>query len=410
VNTFEDEALRGIYEKMVDMFMSGEHIDQLTISDCCDFGMILDDCVDTVPSCAYIDHYINILKKREVRRCAIEMGIELIGELKECEDPEAVVKNVQDRFSSVIDKTDDGMADLNVAGAELINSMGKFYGVQCSIPEVNGKINGKSGYVVEAGTPSTGKTALMLQDLWEIQKSESVVIFSLEMQARQLVNRMACRLARVEPELTAKEGAISGVALARYKDALEIIKSSNLKIYDGCLTNDDIKRIARYWARRGVKVFGLDYLQRIELGKYERASEARANVDNWVKSHKSLVKEYDLKMWQDLCQLSRSGNKYADRTPPPPTLQALKESSQIEQEADMACFLYKPPDRAVEDFSGGGDWEIIYDIQKNRNGSLCWIRLRFIRAYQEFIKWCEGAEVFNEGEGYGKATILERTN
>ena len=146
------------------------------------------------------------------------------------------------------------------------------------------------------------------------------------------------------------------------------------------ITIDQVKAKARYWIEEmDVKVIYLDYLQLCSGSSSQRYQNRDQEIGTISKGLKTIAKEYNIPVTA-LCQLSRPEKNAKYKRP---TLSDLRESGNIEQDADIVEFLERPdyenskPDPRLVGL-------MRETIAKNRNGSLGTTYLRYQREYNYF--------------------------
>lgn len=199
--------------------------------------------------------------------------------------------------------------------------------------------------VIGAGRPGMGKSALALSyAIGVAQGGDGCLFVSLEMPAAQLAERMAADLcfdAKPVPYSLIRDGDLQGDNLRQVMSAKDKLTAMPLTIVDRAgLTIGGLRRLVTRHARRFKaqgKPLGLvvvDYLQLLrpdsKLNAYEAASEASRAL-------KEIAKEHGVAVFA-LAQLSREVEKRADKRP---QLSDLRESGQIEQDADAVIFLLR---------------------------------------------------------------------
>lgn len=146
------------------------------------------------------------------------------------------------------------------------------------------------------------------------------------------------------------------------------------------MTVADIRRTARRLASRGLSLIVVDYLQRVTPEKHKGDKKRYEEVGAITKDLKTLARELNLPILC-LCQSGR-GSDEED-----PDLKDLRESGDIEQDADVVAFLVRniqwrdytspqekgrwPKDKARE------EWKARLRLRKNRNGPLGSYELRW---------------------------------
>lgn len=256
-------------------------------------------------------------------------------------------------------------------------------GISTGYPALDEKTTGlhEGELIILAARPAMGKTAFALNIAANIGKlGQTVAIFSLEMGAESLVNRMV-----------SSEGLIDAFALRTGK--LSDDDWSNLIIAQGALADRNIYvddspgiKITEIRARSrklaqekgGLGLILIDYLQLITgTGKENRQQE----VSEISRQLKVLAKELKVPIIA-LSQLSRGVEQREDKRP---KLSDLRESGSIEQDADIVAFIHReayyqnPNDTEVEIDNKA---EIIF--AKNRSGETGTAELMWVGQFTKF--------------------------
>lgn len=230
----------------------------------------------------------------------------------------------------------------------LINSFGQsVHGVKCgnilSIDQLLGPMR-PGRLIIGAGRPGMGKTATAISyALGAAAQGHGVLFISLEMGAEELAGRMAADLCledRVPYE------AINGDTLTEQQRryvmrARDRLANMPLQVIDKAgMTIGQLRTIVRRWKRRfaargqKLELVIVDYLQLMRGGKGQDRYQAVTEIS---RSSKELAKEHDLAVFA-LCQLSRKVEERGDKRP---HLSDLRESGQIEQDADAVLFFLR---------------------------------------------------------------------
>jgi replicative DNA helicase len=212
---------------------------------------------------------------------------------------------------------------------------GELLGVTTGLPSLDKLILGwePGTLVILAGRPSHGKSIYAMDFAHAAAASGPVFIFSLEMTTANLATRGIASLGGVDFG-DMRAGKIDGHMEANMAYALSQIKSLPILIDDrGGLTVDQLSARARAMARREKpSLIVVDYLQLL-AGKGDNRT---AQIGNVSRSLKALAKELSVPV---LClsQLSRAVDSRTDKRP---LLSDLRESGEIEQDADVVLFTY----------------------------------------------------------------------
>jgi replicative DNA helicase len=236
--------------------------------------------------------------------------------------------------------------------------------------------------IILAARPAVGKTAFALNIAQNIatKQDKTVAIFSLEMGAESLVNRMI-----------AAEGSIDAYALRTGKlteeqwqsliVAMGTLSKASIYINDTpAIKITDIRAKAHKLAQQtgNLGLILIDYLQLISgTGRENRQQE----VSEISRQLKILAKELKVPVMA-LSQLSRGVEQRQDKRP---VLSDIRESGSIEQDADIVAFLYRDDYYRSED----GEEAIPNDtveviIEKNRSGSRGTVELLFKKEFNKF--------------------------
>lgn len=227
----------------------------------------------------------------------------------------------------------------------------------------------EAGNLILVGArPGMGKSSFMLSMALNMAKrGKRVVIFSLEMSAQQCIERMLSMLSDV-PLRNIRAGMLKEDDYSRIiSSALELRKMHIVLDDTGGRSPLEVRSIAQL---KQADIIFIDYLQLITPPKqYSSRQEEVAAIS---RSLKLIAKDLNIPVVA-LVQLSRQTEHRSDKRP---TLADIRESGQIEQDADIVMFLYRPeyykknpsPEEA-------GLVEVI--VAKNRQGACGTVRLRF---------------------------------
>lgn len=235
------------------------------------------------------------------------------------------------------------------------------------------------GMVVLAARPSVGKTTFAMNqaDYW-ISRYIPGGVYSLEMPGEDLLMREAASRIGV-PFFKFLKGAATPEELAKLREELEELKRLPLYIRDQSYTiNELCASMATEAENYGWKWIVIDYLQLLKETPEELRRDRNSVTANWSKSIKNVQKKLGIPVIL-VSQLSRAGFRNKEDTPPPPTIEALRDSGQIEQDADAIIFLYKRPGIAESEFENNPVWEVYCEVAKQRNGPTGTVQMMFDR-------------------------------
>lgn len=275
--------------------------------------------------------------------------------------------------------------------------------------------------IIIAARPGMGKTAFVVSAARNaaVNFKHPVAIFSLEMSAVQLVNRLISAEAELESDKIRK-GNLEEYEWAQLHHKINALSDAKIFIDDTpALSILELRaKCRRLKAQHDIDLIIIDYLQLMSGDAGARKSGNREQeIASISRALKNIAKELNVPVIA-LSQLSRAvetrgGNKR-------PQLSDLRESGSIEQDADQVLFLYRPEYYDISEDEEGrptqGTGEVI--IAKNRHGSLEDVTLRFIGKYTKFADLEEGGlggfpdsgKNFDEMETPGMITMGSKVN
>ena len=235
-----------------------------------------------------------------------------------------------------------------------------------------------SDFIIIAGRPSMGKTALALNIALNaaLVDKVGVAIFSLEMSSLQLGIRLLGCDAMIDA-WKLRKGALQDDDYLRLTDSANRLSELPIYIDDSSgLSSLEIKAKARRLKKKhNISLVIIDYLQ---LMQSKKAVESRQlEISDISRSLKALAKDLDI----PVMALSQLNRKVEDRPNKRPMLADLRESGAIEQDADLISFIYREElyNRTEEN---KGKAELI--VAKHRNGPTGLVPLTFREKYTKF--------------------------
>ncbi|MBT5216565.1 MAG: replicative DNA helicase [Gammaproteobacteria bacterium] len=239
----------------------------------------------------------------------------------------------------------------------------------------------KGELIIIAGRPSMGKTAFALNIAEHVALADNkpVAIFSMEMSASSLAQRMISSLGRVNAH-SVKTGKLEEKDWHRIDGAIQQMRNAPIFIDDTPSLNPiEIRARARRIQReKGLSLIVIDYLQLMQVSgtKENRATE----ISEISRNLKALARELNIPIIA-LSQLNRSVEQRTDKKP---QMSDLRESGAIEQDADLIAFIYR---EEVYDPETDKKGIALIDIAKQRNGAIGSFNLTFLGRYTKFENW-----------------------
>ncbi|MFM9023305.1 MAG: replicative DNA helicase, partial [Solirubrobacterales bacterium] len=239
--------------------------------------------------------------------------------------------------------------------------------------------------IIIAARPSMGKSALVTNIAEYValhpEDPRPVALFSLEMSEAELAQRFIASQASIKGD-DLRKGRVKQENWGRVIDAAKLFDRSRLYVDDssdiGLL---DIRAKARRLHQSlqdqgGLGLIVIDYLQLLRADS--RYDSRVQQVGEMSRGLKILARELNVPVVA-LSQLSRGVESRNDKRP---LLSDLRESGQIEQDADVVMFIYRDEYYNHEDSEEPGVSELI--IAKHRNGALKTVKLTFQHEYPRF--------------------------
>jgi replicative DNA helicase len=270
----------------------------------------------------------------------------------------------------------------------LYQHKGETIGVPTGFRNLDKMLGGlqKSDLIIVAARPAMGKTSLMLTLAQNAARkyNQRVAIFSLEMSAEQLVQRLISS----ETGIDSQRLRIGNLREEEWPVFIQATGS----LSETMIFVDDTPSISamqvRTKARRLYAEYGLDLLivDYLQLMQSDRRSENRVQEISFLsRALKGLARELNIPVLV-ASQLSRAVEQRNDKRP---MLSDLRESGSIEQDADIVIFIYRD-----EYYSPETEQPNIAEIivSKHRNGPTGMIPLFFKKELAQFLE----VEMFRE--------------
>lgn len=262
-------------------------------------------------------------------------------------------------------------------------SNGEITGLKTGLIDLDRHLSGlqRGDLIVLGGRPRMGKTSLALDiaGAVAIDQKKSVCFFSLEMAARQIVERHLFTRAKVNGELLRK-GKLPAREYPRLALAAPQFNDRKLKwMVDGATLLSPLRmlsKVRRHRAKHGLDLIVIDNIQKMRPDSGQK--DKRLAIAEITEALKNAAKDLDVPILA-ISHLSRGVDKRAE---PRPELSDLQESGNIEQDADIVLFVYRKSEYEDVPEDKYGETELI--IAKYRNGSAGEILLRFNHALSSF--------------------------
>jgi replicative DNA helicase len=392
---FYKEAHETIYEVILELYQQQQPLDVLSVSSRLkekkvfkDLGghTYLTELINAVATSSNVVSYAKLVQKKSTLRRLIAAASEIVELGYEEERPvDEILDKAEQKLFSVSQKfvkqdfspIKPLLESAFVRIDEMHKDTDKFRGVPTGFYDLDNVLSGlqKSDLIILAARPSMGKTSLALDIARQaaVQTKVPVGIFSLEMSADQLVDRMLAAQARVNLwKLRTGNLDSEDDDFQKIGEAMGMLSEAPIFIDDTATSNImEMRTMARrLQSENGLGLIIIDYLQLME-GRGNRGGDSRVQeISEISRGLKNLAKEINVPIVA-LSQLSRA---VENRSPQIPKLSDLRESGSIEQDADVVLFIYRE-DREKPDTENKNMADVI--IAKHRNGPVGKVTLYF---------------------------------
>jgi replicative DNA helicase len=363
---------------------------------------------NAVVSSANIEAHSRIILQKFIQRELIRISGEIISdayedstdvfdlldqaESKMYEVTSNHLKNNYQSIDSVLVKTIQRIEDLRHKNEDIT-------GVPSGFPSLDKVTYGwqSTDLIILAARPAVGKTAFALNlarsAALHPSKPTGVALFSLEMSAGQLVQRILSAESEIWLEKISRGKMEEHEMKQLYQKGIQKLAQAPIYIDDTAALNifELRAKCRRLKNTSDIGLIIIDYLQ-LMSGTGERNSNREQEISTISRSLKGLAKELQVPIIA-LSQLSREVEKRKDGNKMP-QLSDLRESGAIEQDADMVMFLYRPEyyDITENEMGENNRGETHVRIAKHRNGSLETIKLRAMLHIQKFVEDGNGGD------------------
>jgi replicative DNA helicase len=407
---FYKDAHVHIFSAIVNLYKSHQPIDMLTVSnelkrvkklDLVGGDFYLIQLTQKVSSSAHIEFHSRIILQKYISRQLIRISSETIEMAYEDSiDVFDLTDTVSGRIDVLMNSVTKGYSSMSWEDAVmsvpkrvefLTNNKGIVTGVPTGLDAIDKHFNGwqPTDFIVIGADNGMGKTAFVLCNMIAAAKEGNAVgMFSMEMSVVQLAVRGVAN----ESEFHMNQLMRNGFEHNYYFNKLNEVTNemAKLPIYiddQPALTVVEMKRKGRQLKRKhDIKLLVIDFMQMFSGDK-----DIRINISEAARECKNLAKELNIPVI-GLSQLSREVKKEKYKIP---SKHHLKESSAIEEAADVIGLLYRPdyygytrdnnPDLYENELGLIGSENACLIVAKNRNGGMGNIGLRFIENKTKYV-------------------------
>jgi replicative DNA helicase len=352
---------------------------------------------DGQPRLSNIEHYVRIVKEKATLRRLIHISDSIRARAMDgSEEAEDILDSAESLVLSIGEQQVrtgfSHFGDIFRNSFESIDALhdrgNRVTGLETGFRKLDDMTRGlqPSDLIIIAARPSMGKTSLALNiaQTVAIRGNQPVGVFSLEMSREALVLRLLCAEARVDSHRL-QAGFASREDWAQMAMALGRLAEAPLFIDDTpAISITEMRAKARRLkSEHGLGLLIVDYLQL--MGSRGRQENRTQEISAISRGLKSLAKELSIPLIA-ISQLNRAPEERGGK----PRLSDLRESGQIEQDADLVAFIFREETIKPTD-SNRGRAELI--IEKQRNGPTGSVHLAFISKYTSFENLADDFDV-----------------
>ena len=355
-----------VYKAIRSLFQSGAAVDPVSVAARLgpDYRNFLAQLMEITPTAANIDHYITICREQarmtSIRELAQKMAAadnsdqirNLLGQANGLvvERPALKITTMADALRSFMERHTQKVEYLTWPVSQLDDRLYVELG----------------DLVIIGGYPSAGKSAWALQCAWHWARKYKVGFFSLETSSEKLFDRQMSAIAQLSMD-NIKRNTIDDDGWQRVCDMTTSILDHQLELVPAAgMTPADVRAVTMM---RGYQIIFVDYLQLLQGHGENRTSQVTAIS---IALH-TLAQSLGVTVVA-LSQLARQGK---DQKNVAPDMSALRESGQIEQDADVIMML-----SLLDKEKPAGPREL--RIRKNKEGTCPNILLDFDGKHQTF--------------------------
>lgn len=399
---FYHEIHKLIYKAILDLFNAGKTVDFITLQN----KLVEEGLLETCGGLQYImslstnagaistivkDHAELVKKKASLRKiyayasqaanmcqngCDPDDAMKVLANIELADNTKQQILNIYDVYKTNSYEIEE-------------KSKQDFSGVPTKLSGLDHILGGlqKSDLIILAARPAMGKTALALNIASNVSLfyDKNVLIFSLEMSAGQLVNRIVSSITKLNGSHLNRPNQMTESDWQLYWDAENKIEGKRLDIYDhGNVSPSVVRKIMRqYLSKHDLDLVIIDYLQLMQGDKDYNGNKV-LEVGEITRTLKLLAREFDVPIVL-LSQLNRSVDSRAEKKP---MLADLRDSGTIEQDADIVLFLYREG-YYNPDCESPNTTELI--VAKHRKGALGTVDLYFdneTTTFYDMLKEC----------------------
>jgi replicative DNA helicase len=357
-----------------------------------------------LPTAANAAYYIEILEEKYTLREIIRVCTEYAARSYDEQDDvpnllndveQKVFAIAQDRFKDRVSSMKQMVVAAIGSIQELYDRRGSISGLPTGFADFDKMTDGLHGaeMVVIAARPSMGKTAFAMNiaEHIAVDLKRAVAVFSLEMNAQQLVQRLLCSRARVNMGRV-RDGFLSERDFPALQAAASKLAEAKIFIDDtsGLSILELRAKARRMKSQHDIAAIFIDYLQLLRSTSRRAQDNRQLEIAEISSGLKAIAKELNIPVVV-LAQLNRNPEQRSGESKGRPRLSDLRESGSIEQDADLVGLLVREEYYAEsDDEKKESEGKATLIIAKQRNGPVGDVPLTFLKEFTRFETRAQG--------------------
>lgn len=348
-----------------------------------------------VPSAANARRYAEIIRDRSILRKLVTASDEIATAAFDTQGKSvgAILDEAGAKMSALANtgSTADEWVSTDTTLVALLNAIqeradGNVDSLPTGLTDLDERLDGgmRGGQLIIIGArPSMGKSAMAVSIGMNVAEAgHAVGMFSLEMPAEELASRQLSMVSHVHLSKIRRSEHLNEHDWSKVTAGIDQLHRMSFHISEtpGININQLRARTRKLHRQVGLKLLIVDYLGL--MGQTNPKDNRNTALGEATRGMKNLAKELNIPI---IC-LAQLGREVEKRTGSRPILSDLRDSGEIEQDADIVIFIDRP---IMRDASLSDEWNRYSEaiVAKQRNGSLGSVSLRYIGENVTFLDW-----------------------
>lgn len=341
--------------------------------------------INKTPSSLYVQHYASLVKEASIKRQLINAAGSIAKiSYNGASADEAISKSMaalMDVTLGNITHKPKSISDITPILLDEVTAIAEGNrppGIPTGLKDLNRLLGGykRGKFYLIAGRPGMGKSSDALQSAITAGRSDkSVLYFSREMPAVELVGRMVSFESGIDGRAI-ENGTLTNDQWAAFYKALETVEKWPIYIDDKTRTIEGIRAKTILQCAKGLDLLIVDYVQRVETDiKYQ-------NRDSEVGVVGTVLKSLSIEQNIPVIAVASLNRQCESRQNKRPMLSDLRESGNLEYDADVVIFLYRD-----EVYNPDTEFPNLVEIEvaKQRGGPTGTLQVYFQKHLTKFI-------------------------